>query len=586
MVGPVSGPGSNSMEAGLRVSIGQFSDKGRKPVNQDFHGALIPLARERALKGVSIVIADGISSSTVSQIAAESAVKLFLMDYYCTSETWSVKTSGYRVLAATNSWLHAQTRRVGAMHDQDRGYVCTFSAMVIKSITAHIFHVGDARIYRVAGTSLEQLTTDHRVTLSSEQSYLGRALGVNQDVEIDYQAIPVATGDVFILATDGVYEHIDPALVIATIKDNAHNLDAAARRLVEIALQNDSTDNLTAQIVRIDQLPNAEAAELFDQAADLEPAPLLDPPTSFDGYRILRALSRSSRSHVYLAEDIDSGERVVMKIPSIDLRGDPAYLKRFMMEEWAARRISNVHVLRPALTRDRRSHLYTVMEYVDGQTLAQWMIDHPKPDLEIVRDIIEQIAKGLQAFHRKDMLHQDLRPENIMIEHGGTVHIIDFGSVRIAGVMEATPDEFGGDMLGTAQYTAPEYLLGQSGTELSDLYALGVITYQMLTGSLPYGARMAQARTRAQQRRVAYTSVSAFNRNVPAWIDAALRKAVHPDPDKRQMALSEFLHDLRHPREGMLGRASPPLMERHPVRFWQGVSAILFALLIVLAMWR
>ena len=112
-------------------------------------------------------------------------------------------------IAATNSWLHAQTRHSQYPYDNDRGYVCTLSAMVIKSTTAHIFHVGDARIYRLAGTCLEQLTEDHRVVVSSEQSYLGRALGMNPQIEIDYRAVPLDIGDSFVLATDGVYEHVE-----------------------------------------------------------------------------------------------------------------------------------------------------------------------------------------------------------------------------------------------------------------------------------------------------------------------------------------------------------------------------------------
>ena len=95
----------------LKISIGQHSDKGRKETNQDFHGAMIPDEPLLSLKGIAIVLADGISSSNVSQVASESAVKSFLTDYYCTSDAWSVKTSAQRVLAATNSWLHSQTRK-------------------------------------------------------------------------------------------------------------------------------------------------------------------------------------------------------------------------------------------------------------------------------------------------------------------------------------------------------------------------------------------------------------------------------------------------------------------------------------------
>src|SRR4029079_14353222 len=206
-----------------------------KETNQDFHGVLIPREPLLGMKGIAVVLADGISSSDVSQMASESAVKSFLTDYYCTQESWSVKTSAQRVLAANNSWLHAQTRQSRHPYDRDRGYVCTLSAVVIKATTAHLFHVGDCRIYRVAGASLEQLTEDHRVVVSSEQNYLGRALGINPQIEIDYRALTIAPGDVFVLATDGVYEHVNARSITAAIRDGAADLDGTARAIVEKA---------------------------------------------------------------------------------------------------------------------------------------------------------------------------------------------------------------------------------------------------------------------------------------------------------------------------------------------------------------
>jgi len=566
----------------LQISIGQHSDKGRKETNQDFHGILIPNEPLLGLKGIAVVLADGISSSSVSQVASESAVKSFLTDYYCTSESWSVKTSAHRVLAATNSWLHAQTRRSQYSYDRDKGYVCTLSAMVIKSATAHIFHVGDSRIYRVAGNTLEQLTEDHRVVVSSEQSYLSRALGINPQIEIDYQALQLESGDVFLLATDGVYEHVSPRFVANAIKDNPQYLDRAARVIVQQALQQGSADNLTVQIVRIDQVPDSEAAEVFGQSSELPLPPLLEARMMFDGYRIVRELHGSSRSHIYLAVDGETDALVAIKIPSIDLRDDPAYLKRFMMEEWVARRIDSPHVLKPCLHSRKRNHLYVVTEFIDGQTLTQWMIDHPRPDLETVRGMVEQIAMGLRAFHRKEMLHQDLRPDNIMIDKTGTAKIIDFGSTRIAGVVEAESPAGHRDILGTAQYTAPECLQGEGSSPRSDLFSLGVITYQMLTGKLPYGSEMARARTKSQFSRLKYRSASDENPDVPVWIDGALRRAVHPDPYKRYESLSEYTFDLRHPNAGYLDSARTPLIERNPLLFWKGTTAILALIIIAL----
>lgn len=258
-----------TMTRGLQISVGQHSDKGRKPINQDFHGVLVPDEPMLSLKGIAAVLADGISSSTVSQIASESAVKSFLMDYYCTSESWTVKTSARRVLDATNSWLHAQTRKSQYAYDRDKGYVCTLSAMVIKATTAHIFHVGDCRVYRVAGKALEQLTDDHRIIVSSEQTYLGRALGINPQLEIDYQSFEIETGDTFLLATDGAYEFVDARFVTSALSEHAAELDGAAKAIVEEAYRRGSDDNITVQILRIDAVPQREPAGIFNQTSQL-----------------------------------------------------------------------------------------------------------------------------------------------------------------------------------------------------------------------------------------------------------------------------------------------------------------------------
>jgi serine/threonine protein kinase len=340
------------------------------------------------------------------------------------------------------------------------------------------------------------------------------------------------------------------------------------------------------QIVRIDELPDGEAGEIVGQAADLALPPLLEPRQEFDGYRIVRPLHGSSRSHVYLATDIDTGGLVALKIPSIDLRDDKTYLRQFMLEEWVARRIDSAHVLKPQPLVRKRNYLYSVTEFVEGQTLAQWMIDHPRPGLETVRGMVEQIARGLRAFHRREMLHRDLRPQNVMIDPTGTVKIIDFGSTLVAGVAEAEHGLREEVVPGTFQYTAPEYFLGEGGSSVSDLYSLGVITYQMLTGRLPYGAEMARARSPAQQRAVAYQSALDGDRELPAWIDGVLKKAVHPDPSKRYEDLFEFLADLRRPNEAFLRAAKAPLIERHPVRFWQGLSAVLAACLLAVLLVR
>src|SRR5690606_22620308 len=176
-------------------------------------------------------------------------------------------------------------------------------------------------------------------------------------------------------------------------------------------------------------------------------------------------------------------------------------LERFLMEEWIARRVHRPHLLQAIPPTRKRHSRYAVFEYVEGQTLTQSLRDQPRPSLETVRSLVGQIAKGLRAMHRQDMLHQDLRPDNILIDAAGIIKLIDYGSVQVAGLAEmALPPD--ADLLpGTGQYMAPEYFLGEPGRPRSDLYSLGVITCQLLSGRPPYGLGVGQCPPRAGRSR-------------------------------------------------------------------------------------
>jgi len=572
-------PRDTANDTGLAVTIGQHAAAAATSGSQDFHGALVPDGAALALKGVVLAVADGISPSPVSRAAAGTAVKALMTDYYATPEAWTVKTAASRVIAATNAWLHAASRRAGTAGG-DRGMVTTLSALILKGRAAHVFHVGDSRVWRLSGAGLEPLTEDHRVALAGGQSYLGRAMGAAPDVEIDHTSCALAVGDVFVLTTDGVHDTLAPRTIARKVR--AHGpTDAAARAIADAARATGADDDLTVQIVRIDALPSPDAAGPWQEAVSLPLPSLPQPGAEIDGFRILRVLHATARSHVFLAAAPD-GTRVALKVPATGMRDDPAYLRRFAMEDWIARRIVSPHVLEPGPLPERRTALYVATRFVEGRTLRQWMHDTSAPSLAQVRDIVEQLVRGLRAFHRREMIHQDLRPENVLIDDAGTVRIIDFGSVRVAGVQEAAPGPDDGAVPGTYQYTAPEYLSGDVVSWRADLYSLGVIAYEMLNGRLPYGADVARVRTRADQRRLRYRPAPAGDNAVPDWMDAALARAVHPDPLKRFDALSEFTHALRAPPPGWRAARRRPLAQRDPVRFWQAVAASLAVIVLIL----
>ena len=569
----------------LEIALGQYSSAGAKPENQDFFGALEPEGADRVTKGIALAIADGISTSRVGAEAAEIAVKSFLTDYYCTSAAWSVRNAGERVIAATNSWMHAQNGRIRPREegeDRERGaLICAFSALVLKGAAAHLFHVGDARIALLARGRLEPLTEAHTVRVDGK-SYLGRALGVNRAVEIDYRQVPVQVGDLFMLSTDGVHEFVSNAQAVALI-ERAGDLDAAARAIAEAARDNGSGDNLTVQLVRIEAVPSGEVGDLLGAELRLPPAPQLRAGELFEGYTVLRELHSGSRSHVYLARDEADGRLVALKVPATDQTDNEGGLAALLIEEWVMRRVSHPNLLGAAPRRGPRGHIYSVAPYVEARTLEQWMRDNPKPSLQQVRDIVGQIASGLLALHRREMLHRDLKPGNVLVDAEGTVRIIDFGSVEVAGLDEIGAGGRPAIFAGAIQYAAPELFAGEPASRRSDLFSLGVIAYQMLTGALPYGSAVAAAASSGARWRLRYRSACEHDPELPRWVDAALAKAVAVDPARRYGELSEFTYDLAHPGREFDVAAPRPLLERGTRRFWRN-AALLLALALAIAL--
>ena len=218
----------------LKISVGQHSDKGRKETNQDFHGVLIPNEPLLSLEGHCDRAGRRHQLQQRQPRRQRSpTVKGFLTDYYCTSEAWSVKTSAQRVIAATNSWLHSQTRRSQYSYDKDKGYVCTLSAMVIKSATAHLFHVGDSRIYRVSGNVAR--ATDQRS--SRRSSRRSRAISAARSASIRRSRSTTrrcrsSKGDVFLLATDGVHEYVGARFIAKAISDGTRTISTQRRAAI------------------------------------------------------------------------------------------------------------------------------------------------------------------------------------------------------------------------------------------------------------------------------------------------------------------------------------------------------------------
>lgn len=453
----------------------------------------------------------------------------------------------------------------------------TLSAVILKGRTAHIFHVGDSRVYRLRAGDLEQLTRDHR-----KQAYLTHAVGMDLDLEVDYLVLDVVEGDVFAMTTDGVHDVVGFQGLRERVRKAAADgcLEATARAVVDVALERGSTDNASCLLVRIDSAPTEDIDEAHRRLTRQTIPPALTSGNRIDGYRVVRTIAAGTRSHVYLVEDA-AGHRLVLKTPSESFAEDAVYLDGFVREEWIGGRVDHPGVMkilpRPADSR----FLYYLAEHIEGRTLRQWMLDHPRPPIDEVRRLVEAMAKALRAFQRLQMVHRDLKPENVMIDRDGAAKIIDFGTVHVQGFDELSSAVRETWPVGSVGYCAPECLLGHPATHAADIYALGVVAYEMLTGTLPHKAPLRRDANAYVDR--PYIPLERAGRtDLPKWVDLALAKATAPNPAHRYEALSELVTDLMQPNPALLRRVrSAPLLEKNPTLFWQIASGVLAGLLIL-----
>lgn len=563
----------------LSIDCGASTDKGVKPLNEDAVGLFVPdNPHQLKYKGICLLVADGVSTAEAGKEASESTVNGFIEDYYNTPDTWSVGYSAENIVSAINLRLFRKSLKYKV---DGKGFLCTLCAVVVKSRTAHVFHVGDSRVYLLRQGELKQLTSDHSVTLRKGEEFLSRAVGMDTQLNLEYNKFTLEEGDILLASSDGMHTFVSEEDIISVL---SLSLDSAARSslLCQKAIENGSDDNISAVVGQVQQLDGENIDDFSARLTRLPFPPALEAGMKIDGFRVLGEIYASSRSQLYRVEDIDSGEVMVMKTPSLNYEDDNHYIDRFIQEEWVGKRIESPYLVSVKQIKREKKFLYYLLELVEGETLEKWMEKNPQPEPSVAINIIEQIALGLSALHRNDTVHQDLRPANVMINDQGQLKIVDFGSVYVASLAEVfVPIQHEG-VLGTASYADPNYLLGKNSATQGDLYALATIAYELFTGHLPYGETIEECRTAMDYDRLRYHHASYYNHIIPLWFDRALEKGVKFDLSERYLSIADFIKDLKNPNPDFL-RDDPKIeLTKSPLLFWQAMSAFWILMLLLM----
>ena len=270
------------------------------------------------------------------------------------------------------------------------------------------------------------------------------------------------------------------------------------------------------------------------------------PGVQIDHYEIIRQLGHGGMSRVYLAKDLHTQQTVVLKFLNDDLIGNVAVFERYKRESEIGNRINHPHVQYMLNIDEQRSVEYLVMEYIKGRTLRAALEERcgqPLSPEEALR-ISLQVCDALAYCHEHGVFHRDIKPENIMIQDDGNVKIIDFGVALLEGARRVTWRGLTGTV-GTPDYMSPEQLKGERGMASSDIYAVGVILYEMLCGRTPFDGESAFA-IMNQHVTQDPPPILTFKPDLSPPLATVVMKAIRRDPEKRFRSIREMQHMLRN----------------------------------------
>ena len=554
----------------LQITVGQATHIGAREENEDYAGWVTPDAGVAQVKGALLAVADGVGGGAAGREASEYTVRGVLSDYYATPDTWEIPFAFDKILAAINRWLLAQ----GSARRELAGMATTLSALVLRGARYYTAHVGDSRIYRLRGEGMQQLTTDHVWERPDMRHVLKRAVGLDQFLSVDYADGELAAGDVFVLATDGVWEPLGDKGMheLALLHREPQRI---AEALVKLAVKGGGQDNATAVVVRVDQMGEDSLNEFLSEGRVLPLPRRFKPGERIDDFEVLELLHDSRASLLYKVRQIATNQTLVLKTLQPALAGDAVSHGGLLMEEWLTKRVMSHYFPQAVpLAPGQRSCLYFVMSWHEGATLQQRLDQGQHFSVADVAQIGIRLAKGLSALHRLHVIHRDIKPANLHGGADGKLRILDLGVA-----LNPWTDEGARGNAGTPSFMAPELFGGEPANGQSDLYAAGVTLYHLLTRKYPYGEIEPFQHPRFGEP----VPPTRYRPDIPQWLENVILKAVARDRDKRFETVEEMLLALEQGEMKPLAPpAATPLLERDPAAVWKAVAVLSLVLNLLL----
>ena len=260
-------------------------------------------------------------------------------------------------------------------------------------------------------------------------------------------------------------------------------------------------------------------------------------------YRIVSLLAQGGFSQIYKATSPE-GKQVILKFPEVSLLGDLATYERFRREVSIGQKLHHPAIPHALMFKEGADCVFLVLEYIEGIPLRTYLSEHAPLPLSEVLSLADQLAEAIEYLSSNGVYHRDLKPENIIIDPAGKIHILDFGSALLEGSRRVTW-RWASNTFGTPDYMAPEQIQGKRGDSRTDVYALGMIVYEMLTGTLPFQGDNALS-VMNQHLTASPAPLRKINPSIPAGVEAVVLRSIRRDSEERYPSASAFRYDMQH----------------------------------------
>ena len=565
----------------FEVDIGHASERGPRSDNEDFCASQRAAAHEEAL-GFIAAIADGVSTGGGGRMAAQTSVMSLVEDFFGAPPTWDTTVVLDRIISAQNGWLAAHNRRNASTA------MSTLTALALRGQSWTLAHVGDTRAYLlrrdpVKGVECRRLTHDHCLDHPDLRSRLTRAMGQDDAVRVDYLQGELHPGDSFVLLSDGVHGRVTQAQIAALAAQGT--AQQASDALVQAALAAGTQDNATALVVRVRGLAASRLEDALQRSRHLPVPPRLKLGDVIDA-RVVTALVADTGVHLlYQVRDAVTRELHALKTLHPARASDPQERAMLAHEAWLSARVSE----RMAGRTDEgfvrlidvvdASTFYLLYDWHSGHTLEHRLGQRASQGLPVA-DVVAwtlAAARALGRLHRLGVVHRDVKPANLHLGADGQLRLLDLG-VALSG---HEPVEQRDLHAGTPSYMNPELWDDEPVDAQTDLFALGVTLYQLLTGHLPYGEiepyqKLAFRRDPKPPSRL--------RPSVPIWLDHIALKAVAREKKQRFETAEELMLALqRGASRPLSAQPASSLAARDPMALWKialALSVLVNALLV------